>query len=118
VITLRRQGAIPYYSKMKSIDILGLTEKEIARTIYDEKDTFKENEKNAEYILNQRPDVLILFSFRSDYEGWMFDGSEPQDRLFHIEYLLYEKALQKKYSHLKYLPLGKLEKAHFLVRTD
>lgn len=118
VITLRRQGAIPYYSKMKSIDILGLTEREIAKTIYDEKDTFKENEKNAEYILNQQPDVLILFSFKSDYEGWMFDKSEPQDRLFHIEYLLYEKALQKNYSHTKYLPVGKLEKAHFLVRTD
>jgi arabinofuranosyltransferase len=118
VITLRRQGAIPYYSKMKSIDILGLTEKEIARTIYYEKDAFKENEINAEYVLNQRPDVLILFSFKSDYEGWMFDESEPQDRLFHIEYLLYEKALQKNYKHMKYLPLGKLEKAHFLVRTD
>lgn len=118
VIALRRQGAIPYFSKMKSIDILGLTEKEIARTIYKEKDTFKENEINAEYILNQRPDILILFSFESDYHGWMFDESEPQDKLSHNEYVLYKQALQKNYKPMPYLPLGRLEKAHILVATD
>jgi len=118
VIALRRQGAIPYFSKMKSIDILGLTEKEIARTIYKEKDAFKKNKMNAQYILNQSPDILILFSFKSDYPGWMFDESEPQDKLFHIEYVLYNQALQKSYKPMHYLPLGRLEKVHILVATD
>lgn len=115
VLALRRQGAIPYYSGMKSIDILGLTDKEIARTLSKEKDTLKQNKINAEYILNQRPDVMILFSSESYYDGWMYDKSNPEDRLFHLEYLLHKGAVEKGYQVLNPLPLGLKEKMHILM---
>jgi len=117
VLALRRQGTIPYHSGMKSIDILGLTEKEIARTLYNEKDAIKENKINAEYILNQRPDVLILFSSESYYDGWMFDKSNPEDRFFHLEYLLYQGAVQTDYQVLNSMPFGKNERMHILVAS-
>ena len=114
-LSLRRQGAIPYYSGMKSIDILGLTEKEIARTLYNEKDAIKQNKINAEYILNQRPDVLILFSSESCFDGWMYDQAQPENRFFHIEYLLYQGAIQTGYMVLNSMPFGKNEQMHILV---
>jgi len=117
VLSLRRQGALPYYSRMKSIDILGLTEKEIARVLYSEKDAIKENKINAEYILNQRPDVLILFSSESYYDGWMYDKSNPEDRFFHLEYLLYQGAVHTGYQVLNSMPFGKNEKMHILVAS-
>jgi len=114
ILALRRQGAIPHYSGMKSIDILGLTEKKIARTLYTEKDIMKANAINAEYILNQRPDIMILFSSESYYGGWMYDKSNPEDRLFHLEYLLYQGAVQTGYQVLYCKTLGKNEKMHIL----
>jgi len=117
VIAIRRQGTIPYYSEMKSIDILGLTEKEIARTIFKEKDITIQNQINAEYILNQRPDVIILFSFKSKHEGWTFDKSNPDDKFFHIEYSLYNLAVKNEYNYLKWIPIGRKENAHLLVTS-
>jgi arabinofuranosyltransferase len=117
VLSLRRQGAVPYHSGMNSIDMLGLTEMEIARTLYNEKDTLKANKINAEYILKQRPDVLILFSSVSYYDGWMFDKSNPEDRFFHLGYLLYQGAVQTGYQVLNSMPFGKDEKMHILVAS-
>ena len=118
VLSLRRQGALPYYSGMKSIDILGLTEKEIARTLYKEKDAIKANKINAEYILKQRPDVLILFSSVSYFDGWMFDKSNPEDRFFHLGYLLYQEAVRTGYQVLNSMPFGKNETMHILVASE
>ena len=115
VLSLRRQGAVPYYSGMKSIDILGLTEKDIARTLYNEKDVIKANKINADYILKQRPDVLILFSSESYFDGWMYDKSNPEDRFFHLGYLLYQGAVQTGYQVLNSMPFGKNERMHILV---
>ncbi len=117
VLSLRRQGALPYYSGMKSIDILGLTEKKIARTLYNEKDSLKANKINAEYILKQSPDVVILFSSVSLYDGWMYDKSNPEDRFFHLGYLLYQRAVQTGYQVLNSIPFGKSETMHILVSS-
>jgi hypothetical protein len=117
VLSLRRQGAVPYYSGMKSIDILGLTEKDIARTLYNEKDVIKANKINADYILKQRPDVLILFSSESYFDGWMYDKSNPEDRFFHLGYLLYQGAVQTGYQVLNSMPFGKNETMHILVAS-
>ncbi|NIM90428.1 MAG: hypothetical protein GTO17_05715 [Candidatus Aminicenantes bacterium] len=118
VLSLRRQGAVPYYSGMKSIDILGLTEKEIASTLYNEKDALKANKTNAEFILRQRPEVVILFSSVSLYDGWMYDESNPEDRFFHLEYLLYQGAVRAGYQVLNSIPFGKSETMHILVASS
>jgi hypothetical protein len=114
VIALRRQGAIPYHSKMKSIDILGLTEREIAKTIHKEKNVLKKDQRNAEWVLNRKPDVIILFSFKSEYKGHVFDKSRSEERLYYIEHYLYRKALQQGYEYLRSFSLGKSEKALIL----
>jgi tetratricopeptide (TPR) repeat protein len=57
-------GAISYYSELNVIDMLGLTDPEIARSpqmIEGLTDTWREIKYNAESILRRRPDV-ILFS--------------------------------------------------------
>ena len=57
-------GAIAYYSRLHVIDMLGLTDPEIARTpvlIDGLKDTWREVKYNAPSVLRRRPDA-ILFS--------------------------------------------------------
>lgn len=115
VMALRRQGAIPYYSKMKSLDILGLTEKRIAKKVYREKDLLKRNQTTAAYILDQRPDIIILFSSPSESEGWTFDKSRPDETFYHVEYLIYKDALKMKYTLFDCRLSGKKEKAYILV---
>jgi arabinofuranosyltransferase len=118
VISLRRQGAIPYYSEMKSIDFLGLTEKNIAEIIYREKDIQKRSLRSAEYIFNLKPDIIILFSFKSDFEGWILNDSFPEDKLSYLELTIYNCAKGRGYKHMKYICVGKTEKAHILVSSE
>ena len=44
----------------------------------------------------------------------MYDKSNPEDRLFHLEYLLYQGAVQTGYQVLYCKTLGKNEKMHIL----
>jgi len=118
VVALRRQGAIPYYSKLKSLDFLGLTEKRIAKNIYKEKDLLKRNQINASYILDQKPDLIILFSFLADDEGWVFDRSKPGERFYHLEYLLYKEAIKNGYTLLDCRSSGRKEKAYIFIYQE
>jgi hypothetical protein len=47
----------------------------------------------------------------------MFDKSNPEDRFFHLEYLLYQGAVQTGYQVLNSMPFGKNETIHILVAS-
>ncbi len=56
-------GAIPYYSGLRTIDMIGLTEPYIARypnPIQGIESSWRERKYNAEYVLDQKPDFIIF----------------------------------------------------------
>jgi hypothetical protein len=60
-IALSPVGAIPYFSGLPTLDILGLTDAHIARMPADPGITRKGHQKHdGAYILSRRPDVLLL----------------------------------------------------------
>lgn len=116
LLALRRQGAVPYISHMPTVDIMGLTDAGAAEIIYRERDIIERNNTLADYILSRKPDLILLFSSSRVPAGYAIDKSRPSDRLYHIEFVLYRKAVQKEYDLTVSLPLGKTEKAHLLTR--
>lgn len=115
-IALRRQGAVPYYSRMRSIDLLGLTDRDIARTLDQDEDNATKTGLVIETVLREKPDIIILFPSQSLFEGNMFDRQRPRDRLIYIEHRLYETALQQGYHESLNFDLGGSEKALLLER--
>jgi hypothetical protein len=115
-IALRRQGAVPYYSRMTSIDLLGLTDRDIARILAQDEDNIKKTGFVIERVLSEKPDIIILFPSQSLFEGNMFDKKRPRDRLIYVEHRLYEKALQQGYHESQNFDLGGSEKALLLER--
>jgi len=60
-IALSPVGAIPYYSGLPTIDILGLTDRHIARVPADPEVRRKAHQKHdGAYVLSRRPDLLVL----------------------------------------------------------
>lgn len=116
-IALRRQGAVPYYSRMRSLDFLGLTDKTIARKIYQKRNLKEESRSISEYVVGQEPDLIILFSSKAAVRGWSIDASPADGKLIHLEYLIYELAIKNGYVPLKKIPLGRIETALLLAKT-
>ncbi len=96
-LAVRRIGAISYYSDLKIIDILGLTDNQIAHNIKTIKTIEIANEKNASVVLEKEPDIIILFASESIFEGYSYEKKQPRYRLYHIEYLILNKAIKKGY---------------------
>ncbi len=115
-IALRRQGAVPYYSQMRSSDFLGLTDKSIARIVYTEKDLTEESRKISRHVVRQKPDLIILFSSKSEFPGWPIAESPSSGRLNHLEYLIHEQATKEGYTPHRSIPLGEFEEAHLFVK--
>ena len=60
-IALSPAGAIPYYTRLRTIDILGLTDAHIARVPVDPRVRRKGHQKHdGGYVLARAPDLLIL----------------------------------------------------------
>ena len=117
-IALRRQGAIPYYSGMISIDFLGLTNRKIAHTLFKENDMMQESRLIAAYITKQKPDLIILFSSESEVSGWQLNESPSKGRLMYLEHFIYNLAIDEGYTYQKDIPLGETETAHLLMGKD
>jgi len=115
-IALRRQGAVPYYSRMRSLDFLGLTDKTIARRIYQKQDPKVESNSIARYVVGQGPDLIILFSSQSAVRGWPIETSPAGGKLAHLEYLIHDLAIKEGYTPVKKISLGEIEDAHLLAK--
>jgi hypothetical protein len=116
VIATRRQGAIPFYAEMKSLDILGITDKKIAKVLFEEKNVVKANTLTREHIMDRNPDLVILFSSNVSDKGWIFNHDFPKERLYHVEYLIYEEAKKGGYVLAESRPFGHSETALFLEK--
>jgi len=115
-IAVRRIGAISYYSNLRIIDILGLTDKKIAYNIKNIKNIETQNEVNSRIVLEKEPDLIILFSFESDIAGYVYDKANPQYKLFEIEYLIFKNALNNGYKIIEEKKFGSNEKMIILTK--
>ncbi len=77
VVALNPVGAIPYYSRLRAIDMLGLTDAYIAHNASRVNSIWAGHEiGDGEYILSRKPDIIILDGpwgditplFKGDYE--------------------------------------------------
>jgi hypothetical protein len=114
-IALRRQGAIPYFSGMMSIDFLGLTNRKISQTLFKENDMMQESRLIATYTVNQKPDLIILFSSKSESGGWQLNEAPSKGRLIYLEHFIYNLAINAGYAYRKNISLGETETAHILM---
>ncbi len=96
-LAVRRIGAISYYSDLEIIDILGLTDNQIAHNIKTITTIEIANEKNSSVVLEKKPDIIILFASESIFGGYIYEKKQPRYRLYHIEYLILNKAMKKGY---------------------
>jgi hypothetical protein len=62
LVALNPAGVIPYFSKLRTLDQLGLTDAHIAREgkHFTNDFLYGHNRYDSEYVLSRRPDVLIL----------------------------------------------------------
>jgi len=91
-------GAIPYYSKLRTIDMLGLTDREVATKgkVLPEAETGHQK-YNTDYVLSRRPDYIIYNSSGQYLEPIYRDPHKITTR---YAYALYNLALDERTSTL------------------
>lgn len=71
VLAIDAAGKVPYYSELKTIDMLGLNNKEIGKMKVDDRDFRAGHTKfNADYTLSLRPNLIA---------AWMMDANQDQE---------------------------------------
>ena len=105
VIAVNTAGTIPYYSGLKTIDMLGLTNSHIAKTSSGQLDLWFAGHAKGDgnYVLSQKPDVIIFRSslgakepyFKSDRE--LFSLKEFHSNYSYQETMLNEDSTLKMY---------------------
>jgi hypothetical protein len=99
-----------------SIDFLGLTNRKIAQILFKENDIMQESRLIAAYIVKQKPDLIVLFSSKSEVSDWLLNESPSEGRLIYLEHLIHNLAVNEGYAHRKDISLGETETAHLLMR--
>ncbi|HYP38918.1 MAG TPA: hypothetical protein VEX13_01030 [Chloroflexia bacterium] len=110
-------GAIPYYSELKTFDLLGLTDKEVARGGKVYLDAVVGHQKyNTDYILEQRPDYIVFAS-----SGVYTEPSDPlvrdmNKRYYYSVYDLANDLRTQEMYEFKAVPLADGTYVEFLQR--
>jgi hypothetical protein len=77
-IALGDVGAVPYYSKLRTVDLWSLTDRYIIDTKYQQGATANLNQRIRDYVLDQRrPDFIVLGGSR-DKDGTL-NNLSPYD---------------------------------------
>ncbi len=88
LVALNTAGAIPYFSKLPTLDMLGLTDAVIAHHgSYDARAASGHRRGHGRYVLDRRPDIILWYNsagaFEPEYPGdWQLAG-DPRFRLFY-----------------------------------
>jgi arabinofuranosyltransferase len=60
-VALTAAGAIPYYSGLRALDMLGLTDPHIARAPFDDSYRYPGHQRHdGRYVLDRRPELILL----------------------------------------------------------
>jgi hypothetical protein len=65
LIALGEAGLVPYYTKLPTLDLIGLTDKHIAR-----REGAIHTKFDADYVFARNPDYFFLLAQWSPKEGW------------------------------------------------
>ncbi|MEW6536319.1 MAG: hypothetical protein AB1454_11970 [Candidatus Auribacterota bacterium] len=93
VIALNAVGAIPYFSRLKTIDMLGLTDPYLAHNVQKSGSGWAGHEiGDGNYVLSRQPDIIILTGpwgsryplFKADYELYYSEEFHNQYAFFII----------------------------------
>lgn len=76
LVALNTAGAIPYYSRLPTLDMLGLTDRVIAHhSFYDAEAATGHRRAHASYVLERRPQVIVWYN-----SAGSFEPTFPSDR--------------------------------------
>jgi len=71
VVALSEVGAVPFFTGLRTVDYLGLTDRNIAR--------MRDSEKVAAFVLTKKPDFIVLTVTAQSADASLV-GRLPQDR--------------------------------------
>lgn len=67
-------GSLPYFARLPVIDMLGLTDRHIARAVPDRSQWTGHEKGDGAYVLRRRPQIIILGGPEGSEEPWPFPG--------------------------------------------
>jgi hypothetical protein len=90
LIATNAAGALPYFADLPAIDMLGLTDRHIARTTPDAQGWIGHERGDGRYVLDRRPCILVLGGAEGSVEPGPFAGDRQivADPRFAAEYLV------------------------------
>jgi hypothetical protein len=95
VVATNAAGALPYFSRLPVIDMLGLTDAHIARSHADRGQWIGHERGDGDYVLDRRPDIIIFGGPEGSQAPWSFPGDQQiaTDPRFVRDYELQRVAL-------------------------
>jgi hypothetical protein len=95
LVATNAAGSLPYYSDLPVIDMLGLTDRHIARARPDARQWIGHERGDGNYVLARRPAIVILGGPEGSAEPWPFLGDLQlaTNPAFHRDYALRRAAL-------------------------
>lgn len=108
-IALSAIGAFGFYSKMKILDVLGLTNKEIAlsKVPNNEDHLYSHNRSNAKYVLDRKPDIILFGMPLGEALPVRYAEIEIYNHKFFKEHYLYTEEILSNNLVIKYYLLKK-----------
>jgi hypothetical protein len=76
LVATNAAGALPYFSGLPVVDMLGLTDRHIARRPADRRQWIGHEKGDGAYVLARRPDLIVFGGPEGSVEPWSF----PSDR--------------------------------------
>lgn len=74
LVATNAAGRLPYHAQLPVVDMLGLTDRVIARAGADAGQWIGHEKSDAAYVLSRHPDVIILGGPEGSVEPWPFAG--------------------------------------------
>jgi hypothetical protein len=95
LVATNAAGSLPYYSDLPVVDMLGLTDRHIARARADARQWIGHERGDGDYVLSRRPALVILGGPEGSVEPWPFPGDVQlaASPAFHCDYTLRRAAL-------------------------
>jgi hypothetical protein len=74
LVATNAAGRLPYHARLPVIDMLGLTDRTIARGRADRRQWIGHERGDADYVLSRQPDVIVFGGPEGSVEPWPFHG--------------------------------------------
>ena len=88
VLAIDAAGKVPYFSKLKTIDMLGLNNKDIGKMKVDGKKFVAGHTKyNVDYILSKKPDIIAAWIYQNEDMTWGISKVKYADNYI-LKYLI------------------------------